>query len=509
MDEERDKIDDGTSTTYDHVLKYTGLFGGVQGVSMLMNIVRNKLVALLLGPEGAGFINMFNSVIKLINEATNFGVPFSAVKHIAEINETGDIDQRNHYACIIRTWSLFAGLLGMSVLIFLSYFISFWTFGDHSYTNQLILLSPAIACIAIAGGESAILKGTQHLKKLALVYVFSSIAALAVCAPIYFFFGIEGIPASLLLTSISSVLIHLYYSKKVIGWHVSLFEKNTYLEGMPMVKLGLVFIIAGIFSQGAEYFIRILMQRWGGLGDVGLYNTGYVMIFTYATLIFQALETDYFPRLSAIKNDTAKQNATVNQQIEVCSLLMSPILVMFVIAMPLIVIVLFSHDFVTAVPMAIFASFYSFFKSLTSPVAYLALAHGDSKMYMLTEFVYDIFIVLAIPFAYRNWGLSGTGIALSIAGFVDLIVIHAIYRIRYDFRFSTRLMYFYISQFFLLLAAVWFSTQHGGWIKLFVDAIIFCVSAGMSIHILRRETRIMSSLKEKFGKKFGRKRFTK
>ena len=40
--------------SYGHVLKYTGIFGGVQGLNILISLVRNKLVALLLGPAGMG-----------------------------------------------------------------------------------------------------------------------------------------------------------------------------------------------------------------------------------------------------------------------------------------------------------------------------------------------------------------------------------------------------------------------------------------------------------------------
>ena len=41
-----------SQSTYDHVIKYTGLFGGVQGLGLLTSIVRNKLVAEILGPVG-------------------------------------------------------------------------------------------------------------------------------------------------------------------------------------------------------------------------------------------------------------------------------------------------------------------------------------------------------------------------------------------------------------------------------------------------------------------------
>lgn len=35
--------------SYSHILKYTGLFGGVQALSIGVALVRNKLVSLILG----------------------------------------------------------------------------------------------------------------------------------------------------------------------------------------------------------------------------------------------------------------------------------------------------------------------------------------------------------------------------------------------------------------------------------------------------------------------------
>ncbi len=52
----KEKKDD----SYSHILKYTGIFGGVQGLNILMSVVRNKLVAIILGPEGMGLISLFS-----------------------------------------------------------------------------------------------------------------------------------------------------------------------------------------------------------------------------------------------------------------------------------------------------------------------------------------------------------------------------------------------------------------------------------------------------------------
>jgi len=76
-------------SSYSHILKYTALFGGVQGLNILVGIVRNKLVAMILGPEGMGLVSLFNSTTKLVSDSTNFGISMSAVKNISLAYEKG------------------------------------------------------------------------------------------------------------------------------------------------------------------------------------------------------------------------------------------------------------------------------------------------------------------------------------------------------------------------------------------------------------------------------------
>ena len=79
--------------SYDRIIKYTGLFGGVQGIVVLINIVRTKLVSMLLGPTGFGITESFNRTLNLVKSTTDLGVPFSAVKTVAEctIDEMADM----------------------------------------------------------------------------------------------------------------------------------------------------------------------------------------------------------------------------------------------------------------------------------------------------------------------------------------------------------------------------------------------------------------------------------
>ena len=76
--------------SYQHVLKYTGLFGGVQGLIILIGLVRNKAMAVLLGAGGMGFNALMMSVQTFAAQCTNLGLSFGAVPKLSEVYEQGN-----------------------------------------------------------------------------------------------------------------------------------------------------------------------------------------------------------------------------------------------------------------------------------------------------------------------------------------------------------------------------------------------------------------------------------
>ena len=441
-------------STYSHVLKYTWLFGGVQGLSVLMGVIRTKLVALFLGPSGLALINIYNNVMALIGQCTNLGLTISAVKDVAAHHASGNRHELERSVMAVRSWTTMTTLLGTLLALILAPLLSRLTFGNADYTLPFALLAPMVGMVTLTGGEMAILKGLKQLKRVAIVSVFGAVTTVVVNAPLFFFFGQRGIVPSLLIVNLVILLIHLHYSTRTVAWHCQLFSRSVLRYGIPFVKLGAAYVLAAAFSQGTEYAVRTIMLRMGGMDVVGFYNCGYTLMVGYASLVFVAVESDYFPRLSAIVDQHERMVRTVNQQVEICVLLIAPLLVLFVAVMPLAVRVLFSAEFVPAVSMSVCAVFYMFFKALTMPVAYLALARGDSRTYLAMEVAYNVFLAIVVPAAYYWGGLQATGWALSAAGVFDFLIVNAVYRRKYAYRTHTACIPGYIVHFLLLVMAV-------------------------------------------------------
>ena len=208
--------------SYSHILKYTGLFGGVQGLNILVGIVRTKFVALLLGPEGMGLLALFNSTIKLVSESTNLGLPVSAVREISDAYENGDQERLNHTVKLIRSWSVITALLGMLLCLLLSPWLDRWSFDWGNHTLHYAMLSPIIALMAVTGGELAVLKGVRQLHHLAALSVYNMLASLVITVPLIYLWGERAIIPSLFFVALVQMLLTIYCSYRQFPLSTSL-----------------------------------------------------------------------------------------------------------------------------------------------------------------------------------------------------------------------------------------------------------------------------------------------
>ena len=481
---------------YGHVLKYTGVFGGVQGLNVLVSLVRNKFVALLLGPSGMGLVTLFNTTVSFISQATHFGISTSAVRQLSELPDDSH-PQVIHFVKVVRAWSLLTALLGMLVCIAIGPFLSSTTFawGDHSL--HFILLAPAVGMLAVTGGETAILKGRRRLKSLALVQVGSVFAALFMSVPVYYFFGEAGIVPVIVLMALITLLLTIRESYRLYPLQLR-GAKGILGEGMEMVRLGVAFTLAGILGTGAEMFIRSWLNVTADLDVLGLYNAGYMITITYAGMVFSAMETDYFPRLSAVNADIDATNETVNKQMEVSLLIAAPMLVGLIIFLPVLIPLFFSSKFLPVVAMTQVSVLAMFFKAVTLPAAYITLARGYSVMFLLLEGAYFVVFVFLIIFGFLRWGLLGTGIAITLANIFDYVMINAVARWRYKYKMSPAVMKYSAIHILIGLLAYFTTITVGGYAYWVFGIGLTLVSTLFSLLILHQKTHLWERLRQKY-----------
>lgn len=485
------------NTSYSHIIKYTGLFGGVQFLTILLGIVRNKLVAMLLGPSGMGLVSLFNSTTKMMSDATGLGIQTSGVRNMSDAYQNGDKKQMAHTVKLIRSWSILTAIIGTVLCIILSPFLNNWTFSWGNHTLHFVLLSPVIGLTAITGGEMAVMKGTRQLKSLASISVFHILLALLISVPLYFYLGESGIIPSLVLMALTLMVLTIAYSWRMFPLRLS-FGKSFLCEGWGMIRLGVGFVVALLMGSLAEFVIRSFLNNNGSLEILGLYNAGYMITMTYGGMVFAAMETDYFPRISAVNDDNRSFNLLVNKQIEVSLLIVAPLLVMLIIFLPILVPLLFSGRFVGVVPMVQVSVLALYMRAIKLPLSYIPLAKGDSLFYLFIEGFYAVGIIIMSIIGFNLWGLFGTGVALAAMSVVDFIMLATCMRVKYGFKFSTRVMNMAARQLPIGMLAYALSWMEESLLYYTLGLILAVISAFLSFQSLKKKTRLMQYLKQKF-----------
>lgn len=298
-------------------------------------------------------------------------------------------------------------------------------------------LAPAVAFLIVAGGETAVLKATRQLRALAFSSLCVVFASLVVSVPIYYLWRYQGIVGVLVLQSLAQMLLSLRYSSRHYPYRVS-FSAKFLGRGIHVVRLGLAFVVAGLMSSGAEFLIRAYINRIGELSDVGLFNAGWTLAVVYAGLVFSAMEADYFPRLSSVKEMGVEQNDCVNKQLEINVLLMGPILTGVILALPVLIPLLYDHRFLDVLGMAQLAAVSMLFRAVYIPIEYLPLSKGQSRKFLCQEAVCVMLLIVMEIAGYRYKGLLGLGFGIVGAYLIETLFVLVYSRCLYRYVLSRK-----------------------------------------------------------------------
>lgn len=439
-------------SSYRQIVMATSLFGGVQFFQIIISVIRSKFVAILLGPTGMGIVGLLTATTGLVAGFTNFGLGTSAVKNISEANATNNADRVNTVITVLRRLVWITGILGASVTLILSPLLSQFTFGNKDYTMAFLWISITLLLNQLSTGELVLLQGLRRLQQLAKANVYGSLAGLVITVPLYYRFGVKGIVPVIIITAIATLFFTWIFTRKIEIKKQKVSHTTTFLEGKNMLFMGFMISMSGLVSLMVAYFIRIFINRTGDVADVGFYTAGFTIINTYVGMVFTAMGTDYYPRLSLVATDNKQCKEHINQQSEIALLILAPILICFLVFIKWAVILLYSTKFLVITGMIYWATLGIFFKALSWAIAFVFLAKGAGKLYFWNELAGSIHGLGLSLLGYHLAGLTGLGISFLASYLLYLIQVYVIAKVKFKFSFTSSSIIIFFIQFSLALS---------------------------------------------------------
>ncbi len=468
--------------SYRAIFKTIVLFAGVKIGVVLVNLLKNKIIALFVGTTGIGFLGLLSSVLSLATSVSDLGISKSGVRTISISSVSGN---QTKLGKDIKSFKLLLLLLSFFFSLFLyllAFPISKFILSDENLESYVKLLSLAVFFSSLANGFLAIIQGVRNHLYLAKSTTLGAILGFLASVPLFYYLREKGIVYSFIISGVVAFFFAwVYYQKLSIKTYNIKFEEFIG-QSKNNIRLGVSMMMVTFFSGLSEFLLRSYLIKNGGIQYLGLFQTAYTIVVGYFGIIFTAITTDYFPRISAIANCNIQLKDELNKQALLTILVISPLLMLLYVFMPKVIALLYTKDFLESIRFIKYSLFGIILQACSQPLGMILLAKNNSKIFIISVLGFQTFFLLNYIILYNLYGLDGLGMAFSINMLTHFIVLQLVMHKLYSIT--------YTKQFYRYFLLILFHTFLGFWafhcnFKL-LQYLLLIASFFVSITILKK-----------------------
>lgn len=428
-----------SKSSYKQIIQASTIIGGSSLVNILINIVRVKVLAALLGPAGVGLMGTLSSIMGNASTLAGVGLAESGIRQLARSDNSPAMVARIRRTMWIASLTL--GSLGGFAVFLLSVPIAKLIFDDAQRSQQVAWLGIGVFLTVVAGLQTAVLQGLQRIGDMAWASIISAVLGTAGGIFAVWQYQESGIVAFVLIGPLFAVLVTRIYVMRLPAADSSPIElKHVQEEWSAMFGLGLVFVSAALMTNVSGLVVRALVARELGLDATGYFQAAWGISMQYIGIVLAAMATDFYPRLTQAIDDRAAANRLVEEQAEVSVLIAGPIMILMLAIAPLVITVLYSGEFSSATEVLRWQVLGDIIKVAGWPMGFILAARGERMLFFITQLIWNAGYILLVWLGLPYLGLKATGIAFLICYAVAFLINCAIvYRIN-GFRYSNKFL---------------------------------------------------------------------
>lgn len=416
-----------SAPTYKSIIKGAGIFGAAKAVNILTALIRTKCAAYLLGPAGVGLNALFYSVQVFSSQLLGLGLSTGSVKTLSEAYASHDDALIDQHVGRVRQWGMICAVSAVLLLSLLAPLLSYFYFNSWQYVPHFMLLGVGVGALILTEIEQSVMRSLQRSKRLATSMLVIALCALVFTVPFYWWLGVRGVIIAIVSCAVASAVVCMVQGHAVHPYRlkrIPLRDLHSFWDSsLPMLRMGLAFVITGLFLQGSDLLLQSVLATTASLSVVGLFKAGYQCAYTYPSMIFSGVVNDYFPRLSAVADDDfVGRHVVVMRQIRVMFVLSLPVVAVIWLLTPWVIQVLLSNDFLPLVPMVRWAIWGVLCKAIYLPLGYLPLALNKRGHFIIIEGVSSLIHVAVVLIGYHLNGIEGIGQGIFWGSILDLLL---------------------------------------------------------------------------------------
>lgn len=409
------------------IFKIITLFASVQVAVILTQVIRSKFISIYLGPEGIGTFSLYNSLFSFFFTLIGLGIDQGILNVIPSLIRE-NFKKVNNFLPLINLivfTTLF--LFGLIIVFFLDE-ISNFVFENLNQSSIIIYLLLGSVFTTLATIRLSFIQSYQLNDLIVKIKLYHAIISTVLVICLIYFFKFDGILISIIVGSIIYYLVSLFFSKKILKYDFikikDLFELLKEKNIRSILNVGLVLLLGQFVGQILLNYGNLIVLNYGEISDVGYWTAARTIIINYAGLIFVALNIEFLPRISSIKNEINLLEKNVEIQLKVLSILTFLLSITLYIFSDLIINILYSKDFLEASLVVKVAAISIPLNGVTYTISYLHLIKDFKYKYVIINSIFPgLIFIISGYFFNLYFGIVGLGISLTLTAVLHYFIV--------------------------------------------------------------------------------------
>ena len=397
----------------------------LNGVAVLIKtltlFVLNKILAVYLGPTGYAALGQFQNFIQMVTTFAGSAINTAVIKYTAEYHE-----DQNRQRAIWKTAGslvfLFSLIFAILILIFQSQ-LSLYIFHTLEYQNVFVWFAVFLIFFNFNTLFLAILNGKKEILKLVIANIAGSLFALIITSILAIKLHLYGalIALSIYQSIAFIVTLFLCYRAKWFKFS-SLFGKIDLEITKKFSSFVWMALVSAICVPLSQMLIRAYLSQEFGLAYAGYWEAMIRLSTVYLMLVTTILGVYYLPRLSELKMlDEIKKEIYLGYKF-LFPLAVAGGIIVFVLR-DWIINVLFSPSFAPMQSLFFWQMMGDALKIGSWILAYLMLSKAMTKLYISTEIIFTVSLLVLTYVCTQVFGFEGVSIAYLVNYGIYWIVI--------------------------------------------------------------------------------------
>jgi PST family polysaccharide transporter len=465
-----------------NLVKNTAAISTTEFLLIFVAIIRNKYLAVNIGPEGFGIYGLLTSFFGMISIFAGTWLGAGTTKYIAEYSGKDDDKKKNQiFTFTFFFVSIICVFLTIVLVVFRKFFISHFLSKDVLESYYLLFAAGFIG-MNLQTILLSILQGVLQVKMVVKSRILISIVDVLLIISLVYLFHLLGFFIGILISSLFAAGILYFYVYKECGFR---FTKFSFKEDIvkKMMSFGGVSLLTGSINLGSVYLQRFILVQRMGISSVGIFQAGYA-IMNHIGLVNRGSSFHLFPTMSR-EMENVNRVKQLNEYLTFILLVTIPISVAAILFGKIAIQILYSSEFLPLSSYFFWFILAQFVIIIMTSFQTTVIGMAKLKIHTFAVFVIHSLWVVVPFFLIGKYGIASLPIGILVGQVLGGVIYLGYLWKNIDFRFSKRVNILLAFGMIAIILSILYRNISIIWQIIFILAVI-----GATISFLNRAERI-------------------